>query len=297
MAAELPQVGGLWWVLVSLLGWVVGLISGLFGVGGGFLLVPVLTMAFGVPMPLAVGSSLCQIIGTGTAALVRHRRLGQGEIRLDWLLMGGSLLGVHVGAELVSVMNTWGSVSLLGRETPLARVILSLLYVALLVFIGLQMLMDSPEKRRGTPIVEGSLTRLHLGPMVDLPNARRRISGLLAAYLGLLLGLMSGLLGIGGGMVLLPILLYGIGMSIRMAAGTGVLLLVITSVVGTVSHAMKGNVHLGLAMALLCGSTIGAPMGAGLTTRIPVARLRRLLVVMVFITALAVLWNLVWGRR
>jgi uncharacterized membrane protein YfcA len=106
------------------------------------------------------------------------------------------------------------------------------------------------------------------------------------------MGFLSGLLGIGGGVALMPVLIYGIGMPIRMAAGTGVLVLLVTCIAGTAAHALGGRVHLGLAMTLLVGSTIGAQLGAQLTSRLPGNRLRGYFAYLVLATVVAVLWDL-----
>src|SRR5262249_32535818 len=90
------------------LGLVVGFLAGLFGVGGGFLLTPLLNVVLGIPLDVAVGSGLCQMIGTATTALLRHRRLGQGETRIDLLLLGGTLIGVATGARLMESLQRLG---------------------------------------------------------------------------------------------------------------------------------------------------------------------------------------------
>jgi uncharacterized membrane protein YfcA len=106
------------------------------------------------------------------------------------------------------------------------------------------------------------------------------------------MGFLSGLLGIGGGVALMPILLYGIGLRVHMAAGTGILVLLATSVLGTIAHARAGHVNLGMAMTLLVGSALGAQVGAMLTARLDGQRLRGYFVYLVVLTALAVAWDL-----
>ena len=87
-----------WWLGIASLGFVVGVISGMFGVGGNFLIIPALNIWFKVPLTITVGTSLCQVVGTASAALVRHSRLRQGEMKIDWLMLGGGLTGAQVGA-------------------------------------------------------------------------------------------------------------------------------------------------------------------------------------------------------
>lgn len=288
--------GWLWWSGLTGLGFVVGLIGGLFGVGGGFLLTPLLNALFGIPLNVAVGTGLCQMIGTAVAAFRRHRQLKQGEVKIDWLMMAGSLLGVSLGAQVVAALQAQGSLILAGHSVPLVKIWLSGTYIILLTAIAAWMFHDARVRPASTPLGPGPLTRFPLPPYTTLPDADRRISILLLAYLGLLLGFLSGLLGIGGGVALMPILIYGIGMRIRMAAGTGILLLVVTSLVGTISHAWLGNVHLGLVIALLFGSTLGAPVGASLSARLDGQRLRGLFALLVLLTALTVAWSLFFNN-
>src|SRR5258708_4801277 len=100
--------GAVWWIGISLLGLVVGIVSGMFGVGGNFLLIPLLNIGFHVPLPIAVGTGLCQVIGSSTAALVRHTRLRQGESLVGRIMMGGALTGSYFGAATLSTLSRMG---------------------------------------------------------------------------------------------------------------------------------------------------------------------------------------------
>ncbi len=281
-----------WWIALAAAGLVVGIIGGMFGVGGNFLLIPVLNIVFGVPADVAVGTSLCQIIGTGVAALRRHRRLKQGEIKIDWIMLMGGILGAHAGASLLFELSNRGTTDVLGHATPTAKLVLSVLYVSILSLVAFWMIRDARMRPTGAPLTPGPLTRIRLPPFTWLPHANRRISILVIAYLGLLLGFLSGLVGMGGGVVLMPILIYGVGVRLRMAAGTGILTLVVSAMAGTWAHARMGHVDLRIAMMLLIGSTIGASAGATLTSRMDGQRLRGLFGCLVLVTALAVLWDL-----
>jgi hypothetical protein len=180
-----------------------------------------------------------------------------------------------------------------GHEVPLIKLVLSCAYVGLLTIVSLWMLLDARRRPANEPILPGPLTRLRVGPVTSLPNSGRVICAIVAAYLGLGLGFLSGLVGMGGGVVLMPVLIDGIGMRVRMAAGTGILVLVASALVGTWAHARLGHVHLGLAMMLLAGSTIGAPLGATITQEMDGRRLRGMFAVLVLMTAAAVAWDLV----
>src|SRR5437899_2681697 len=115
------------------LGLVVGFVSGMFGVGGGFMLTPLLNVVLGVPYPVAVGSGLCQMIGTATSAFLRHRELGQGEPRVDWLMLGGSLVGVHLGTDVLRALSHIETWSVNGHAVPAVKMVLQPAYILLLL--------------------------------------------------------------------------------------------------------------------------------------------------------------------
>lgn len=281
-------------------GFVVGYVSGMFGVGGGFMLTPLLNLVLGVPYPVAVGSGLCQMVGTATSAYLRHAGLNQGEPRVGWLMLGGSLCGVYVGVDLLDYLASLGNWTLLGKTLPAVKVVLQPTYaVSLLAIAGVML----SEARRGGPanadeegtraVAGAPLARISLPPFVNLKQVGLTgVSVPVLAYLGLALGFLSGLLGIGGGILLMPALIYGLGFPIRQAAGTGILVLIFAAAFGTVKHALAGNVDLGIALPLLFGSSIGAQLGAVTTARLDGRKLRGYFALLVLATVLALLFDL-----
>lgn len=296
MAWTLDVAGqAVWLPGVAALGLGVGWVAGMFGVGGGFLLTPLLTVVFGVPLEIAVGTGLCQMIGTATAALLRHQSLGQGEVRFDLLVLVPSLLGVEIGAMALARLEDAGSVAF-GRGTiPLVRLVAMLGYAVVLVTAAVMFgrggrgaLEHTAHARRGP------LARWAMPPLVDLPAVPlRRVSAPLIAYLGLGLGVLSGFLGIGGGVALMPVLVYGFGFPMRQAAGTGILALCATAALGTLVHARRGHVDLELAMVLLVGSTLAAQLGARATRSVSPRLLRRGFAGLILVTVAAIGWDLV----
>lgn len=269
----------------------VGLVAGMFGVGGGFLLVPLMHVLLGVPLPVAVGAGLCQTIATSLGSLLRYRDMGRAESRFDVLLLGGSLLGVDAGTRLLEALDGMGSVALAGAEVPTLRLVVTIFY--LLLFCSMAALLwwkQGPTSEEEGP---GPLARVRAGPSVLLPGPGYRVSAILVAFLGLANGLLAGLLGIGGGIVLVPLMLYGFGFEIRRVAGTGLVVVLVVALLGTVQHARLGNVHLGLAMTLMVGSAIAAQIGATLTRTLPATALRRGLALVLLLTNAALLAKLV----
>ena len=282
-------------------GLVVGYIAGMFGVGGGFLLTPLLMYGFGVPAPIAVGSALCQKCGTSLASFLKYRHLGLGEPRIDVVMLGGSLIGVDAGTRLLGYLtrlDRWRVGS--GPPVPAVNVILDVLFVVMLSLIAAHTFHDAWSTRGADSLDDeqtrpGALvTRIRVPPYVDLPRVGLdRVSVPLLCYLGLLLGLASGLMGIGGGVLFMPILLHGFGLSARNAAGTGILLLFATVVVGTIEQAMRGYVSLELAMAILIGSSVGSQLGALSTLYLPNRTLRFAFSVLVAATVVLIAWDLI----
>lgn len=279
----------------ALLGIVVGYLAGMFGIGGGFLMTPLLVALFGVSLSTAVGTGLCQMIGTSLVSLLRHRRVHQGESRFDLLMIPGSLLGVELGSRLLTRLSVMGSVRIAGGEVPWANLVVEGCYSLLLGWVAL-----SYWQRSGGAVDRlqylrpGPFSRVALGPRLDLPRVGlRAVSAPLISYIGLGLGSLSGLLGIGGGVALNPVLIYGYGFPIRQAVGTGILVLFVTALVGTVSHASRGHVNLTLALVLLVGGTLSAQIGALSSQRLSGAALGRIHALVIGFAILAVLWDLV----
>jgi hypothetical protein len=253
------------WGGLSATGLLIGFLSGLFGVGGGFLLTPLLMTIFGVPEKVAVATGSCQMIGTAMAAQLRYARLGQTNTRLGWVMVGGALIGADAGTRLLAYLAEQGSMALNGHSVPIVRVVLTALFVMILVGMALFLLRPKPVVNRA-------------------PLAR--LSPALSGFFGFAMGLLSGLLGIGGGVVLVPLLVFGYGLSMGAAAASATVVLLAASAMSTFKQALSGNVNLPYAMTLLVGSTIGAQWGALRANKMSGQRLQQYFAYLVLATAL-----------
>jgi uncharacterized membrane protein YfcA len=275
-----------------LLGLVVGYLSGLFGVGGGFMLTPLLNSLFGIPFDIAVGSGLCQMIGASTTAVLRYRQNRAVDFKLAITMLGGALVGVVAGARLIHVLRSLGAVRLAERPVPVLQAAMDTLFIALLAWIAVTIFIEERRRReRETAPVTRGLRRIlppHTGPG---PHGRFAVAGLCAistpglAYLGLVVGLLTGMLGVGGGVILIPLLIYGLDVPTAIAIGTSLVLILFSAVAGTLAHALHGTVNLPISLAMLIGSTCGAQLGALTAPRIHGERLRRWFAVIVLATA------------
>jgi uncharacterized protein len=267
------QGSPLWWSALAITGLLIGILSGLFGVGGGFLLTPLLTTVFGVSESIAVGTGVSQMVGTALSSFLRYQRMGYGNTRLAWGLIGGALMGANAGAMLLGHLGRLGSISLNNHEVPVVKLVLTVLFVLLL--FGIALLMLGKKTLRPNP------------PLAKCP-------AFLWGYVGFGIGVLSGLMGIGGGILLVPLMIYGFGISPLQATASATLVLLSSAVMGTVSHALRGNVYLSLTMTLLIGSTLGAQWGALRASKTAPLQLQRYFTLLVTLTALWVLGHFLW---
>jgi hypothetical protein len=239
-----------------------------------------LNVVFGVPYNIAVGSDLGQMCGMSTAATVRHMRFGNIDFKLGVLMIAGTATGVEVGAQVLESLKHLGAMTILGREIDAMTVVMSVVYAALLIFLGQAMIRESLRTIRrasgrvelaaeeiASPVVV-KLRTVKLWPMVKLPA-----SGIEAMSLWVILGIgfatgfLSGMLGVGGGFIRMPALVYILGCPTVVAVGTDLFEIMFSSGYGVLTHALKGNVHLVLVLALLIGTTVGAQVGASYTRK------------------------------
>jgi uncharacterized membrane protein YfcA len=272
---ELSQVPYL-----AFFGLIIGAMGGFFGVGGGFLMVPMLNAVFGIPYNVAVGSDLGQMTGMATAATVRHIRFGNIDFKLGVLMIAGTATGVEAGARVLEVLKHAGTVAVLGRQVDVMTLVMSLVYAALLIFLGQAMVRESMrtikrtsgrvELSADTPAspVALKLRTFKMWPVVSLPaSGIEAISLWVILGIGFLTGFLSGMLGVGGGFIRMPALVYILGCPTVVAVGTDLFEIMFSSGYGVMTHAFKGNVHLILVLALLIGTTVGAQLGASYTRK------------------------------
>jgi uncharacterized membrane protein YfcA len=252
----------------------VGVVAGLFGVGGNFLIVPLLSL-IGIPMPEAVGSAACQALGPATTGLL-FRRIHRDDCRLPVMLTGGLFLGVVVGAHTLHL------IAHTQEETPpptsspsTADLVVLGTYFVILLGLGSLSLWDThrpPHLAR--PHLQ--LDRWPLPPRVHVPEfAPGRTSLTALCWFGLAVGFISGLLGISGGLLVVPGLIYLFAMKTRRAITLSMIIVWIVALQSTLAHAWHHHVRLEYVVCLLLGGTIGARIGSQLNARMPGRNLRR----------------------
>ena len=273
------------------LGGLVGILSGMFGVGGGFLTTPLL-MFYGIPPPVAVASAATQITGASVAGVAVHIRRGGADLRMAAVMTVGGLLGSVIGAGLFRVLQASGQID----------VVIGFLYVVLLGWIGGLMLWDALVAlgyvSRSEPDAEQSR---HSRWVASLPMRWRfSVSGLYISpiapvALGFGAGILTVLLGVGGGFIMVPAMIYLLGMPARVVVGTSLAMMLAVSAGTTFVHSVTTqSVDIVLAGLLLIGGVIGAQYGAVLATRLKPDLLRLALAVLILLVALRMALGLAW---
>ena len=277
-------------LLIIALGTVVGVLSGLFGVGGGFLTTPLLIF-YGIPPTVAVASATTQITGASVSGALAHWRRGGVDLKMGLVMIGGGLFGSLAGAALFRLLQTSGQVDL----------VVGALYVLLLGSIGLLMLKDAVIAlgwmQRSVPVAKSRHNRW----IASLPlRARFAASGLYVsplapAALGFAAGMLTVLLGVGGGFILIPAMIYLLRMAARVVVGTSLVMILAVSAATTLIQALtSGAVDIVLAALLLVGGVVGAQYGAILATRLKPDLLRFALAVIILLVALRMALGLAW---
>ncbi|NNC59554.1 MAG: sulfite exporter TauE/SafE family protein [Erythrobacter sp.] len=277
-------------LVIIALGALTGILSGLFGVGGGFLTTPLLIF-YGIPPTVAAASAASQVTGASVSGVLAHQRQGGVDYRMGWVLVAGGILGALVGALLFRLFQALGQID----------VVINVLYVLMLGTIGALMLRESLEailSRRGGVTPPAARRRHH--PLVAALPYRWRfygsglyISPLAPLILGFFVGILTMLMGVGGGFMLVPAMLYLLGMSGRVVVGTSLFNILFVTMATTMTHALTTKaVDLILAALLLVGSAMGAQFGTKIALRARPDILRLVLAVVVILVAFRMLFGL-----
>ena len=261
-------------LLVVGCGFVVGGLSGIFGVGGSFLLVPILHVVLGIPIELAVGSTACQVLGPSTAALLA-RRVTRIQLRLPLIITGGIIMGVILGTIILQAAGQFGKLQVNGRNVDASELLVLSAYLVMLVGIGSFSLYEVRRQLVGHPVRRGLLARLSVPPVDTFSELGvGTLSIPVLSMFGFVTGVTAGMLGISGALLLIPGLVYLLDIRSQKAILASLIVVWITSFLATISHAWHGNVDLALTVALMFGGTIGARIGSDLGTRLQGRSLR-----------------------
>lgn len=247
----------------------VGLVAGLYGVGGSFLLVPLLGLLTTIPAEILVGSCACQVLGPATAATLTHR-IRLRELQIPLILLGGIVSGTLMGARALEKLAIAGS-----AEQTLAAIQLG--YLALLWSLALFGVWEWIRLRQGRSIPIGWLCFPQLKPTCEVFGRQRRfeISVISLSLYGIAVGLLSGFLGLSGGVILVPGLHYLYGIPTKRSARLSMILVGLIAIQAIMVHASYRRIDLLVVSLLLLGGTIGAQVGVQIAERMTGGDLRK----------------------
>lgn len=277
------------------LGGVVGFLSGLFGVGGGFLLTPLLIFS-GIPPIVAAASDSNQIVAAASSGAYAHSRMGNVDLKMGIIILLGGILGGSIGVQIIKVLRVMGSVDF----------VIKLIYVIMLGTIGGFMFIESLSALKRSKAQGGEEAHPHepresavrkfaakLPLQMRFEKSRMTTSAIFPFVLGTAVGILAAIMGVGGGFIMVPAMIYILGMPTIVAIGTDLFQIVLTCINVTVQQAIRNHtVDLVLVILLFIGSTMGAQVGARVSKHLRGEQLRILLAVIVLIVMVKMLVDL-----
>ncbi len=282
-------------ILLAGIGFLVGILGGFFGVGGGFIAGPFMFWT-GVPMNFVVGTDLAHMTGKSIVASKRHRTLGHVDMKLGAFMIFSTIVGVEIGAQIIEHLEETGAVDL----------VIGIVYIVILLLISgftaweslqaLRMIRSDQMDVKDAVGFKGLTRRaqkIKIWPMMSFPNSGIASISLWTVFgVGFITGVLSGALGVGGGFIRMPLLVYVLGVPTHVAVGTDLFEIVFSSGYGTITHALKGNVDFLMALVMQTGAALGAQIGATSTRFFAGPRIRLFFSILPVIGAIMVVFTL-----
>ena len=289
------------WLVVGL-GLLVGLLSGLFGVGGGFLMTPLLMM-IGIPPTVAAATDANQIVAASASGTLAHWRLGNVDFKMGLLLLVGGFTGGALGVHVIKVLRATGGADFLIKMT----------YVIMLGVVGGFMFFESLHAMKKQKVAAGS-SEAELKAAEEKKRAKAKKKGMLSSLpfqvhfdksgvthsavlpvgLGIFVGILAAIMGVGGGFLMVPVMIYLLRMPMHVVVGTSLFQIMFTCVEVTFLQAYQNHtVDIVLAILLLAGSTIGAQVGTKLGKKLHGEQLKILLAIIVLVVTVKMILGLV----
>jgi len=277
-------------LLIILLGIMVGGLTGLFGVGGGFLMTPLLIF-LGIPPTVAVGTEAPHVLASSLSGAIAHWRRKNVDIKMGIFLLTGGIAGSIVGVNLFKVLREFGQID----------VIIQFLFLIFLGFIGLSMLFESAKttikKYRTTSLIR---TKLHQHSWIHgLPfkmrfhRSKLYISTIPPVIIGFFVGILSAMMGVGGGFIMIPAMVYILGMSTNVVVGTSLFQIIFVTANSTFFQSyLNQTVDIVLASLMILGGVIGAQVGARLGSTFKAEYLRGVLAILVLAVCIKIFLDL-----
>jgi uncharacterized protein len=278
-------------LLLLCIGLTIGFLSGMFGIGGGFIMTPLLIL-LGVPSGVAVGTGASQVMASSVSSALGHWQRGNIDRQMGYLLIGGGVFGAVTGVKILSLLKQAGQLDFF----------VSLTYVVLLGVIGGLMLIESVRALTAPPAKIGASARRGgqhtwiqgLPLKRRFPDSKLYISTIPPVAIGAFVGWLTAIMGVGGGFVMVPAMIYLLRMPTRMVIGTSAFQIVVVTAFTTVLQAIQNHsVDVALALPLIIGGVVGAQYGVGFAERLKAEQLRAGLAMLVLLVAVRMALGLV----
>ncbi len=277
-------------LLIIFIGMVVGGLSGLFGVGGGFLMTPLLIF-LGIPPAVAVGTEAPHVLASSVSGVIAHWRRKNVDFKMGLFLLLGGVAGSTIGVHLFKILRIFGQIDM----------VIQMLFLIFLGFIGFSMAFESAKttisKYRTTSSIR---TKLHQHSWIHgLPfkmrfhRSKLYISTIPPILIGFFVGLLSAMMGVGGGFIMIPAMVYILGMSTNVVVGTSLFQIIFVTANSTFFQSyLNQTVDIVLASLMILGGVIGAQIGASLGTKLKAEYLRGILAILVLIVCAKIFTDL-----
>ena len=273
--------------ILIILGLAVGFLSGMFGVGGGFLMTPLLIL-MGIPPAVAVASEANHILAASVSGFLAHMRRKNFDFLMGIILLTGGIAGSIIGVFLLKYLLS------IGYE----KIFISISYVLILIVVGFYMLKESISSLKN--ISDGKIKKLHdhawfhgLPFKLKFRKSHLYISVLPPIIIGLIAGILSSVMGVGGGFILIPAMIYILGMPTQIVVGTSLMQIIFVTLVSTIMHSyINQTVDVVLSSLLLLGAVIGAQIGTRVMIRLKGEQIRFLFAIIIILVAIVLLLEL-----
>ena len=277
--------------LIVFIGMLVGALSGLFGVGGGFLMTPLLIF-LGIPPVVAVGSEAPHVLASSVSGVIAHWRKKNVDFKMGFFLLSGGLVGSTVGVNLFKLLKTYGQID----------IVIQFLFLIFLGFIGMSMAFESAKTTiKNYRTTSAIRTKLHQHSWIHgLPfklrfhRSKLYISAIPPILIGFFVGVLSAMMGVGGGFIMIPAMVYILGMSTNVVVGTSLFQIIFVTANSTFFQSyLNQTVDVVLSALMILGGVIGAQIGVRIGTKLKAEYLRGILAILVLLVCAKILTDLI----
>ena len=277
--------------LIVFIGMVVGALSGLFGVGGGFLMTPLLIF-LGIPPVVAVGSEAPHVLASSVSGVIAHWRKRNVDLKMGFFLLSGGVIGSTLGVNLFKLLKTYGQID----------IVIQFLFIIFLGFIGMSMAFESAKTTiKNYRTTSAIRTKLHQHSWVHgLPfklrfhRSKLYISAIPPILIGFFVGVLSAMMGVGGGFIMIPAMVYILGMSTNVVVGTSLFQIIFVTANSTFFQSyLNQTVDIVLSALMILGGVIGAQIGVRIGSQLKAEYLRGILAILVLLVCAKILSDLI----